>query len=181
MPIRALIHASDRVSKFLMILAAVWAFGLTFVIVAEILSNALYGRPIYGVREIVMNSIVMIVFMQVGYAIRSNSMLRAETLLTFLPSIVARIFLAVGYALGLAFFVLIILGGMDAAVYAWTAGSFEGEGALRVPTWPVHFTVLIGSGVAAVNYVVAALIDVFGLDEAAPLTLGSDQPGVGGI
>jgi TRAP-type C4-dicarboxylate transport system permease small subunit len=171
---RPLIHLSDRISKILMVLAAAWAFGLTFVIVADIFSNNVYGRPIYGVREIVMNSIVMIVFMQVGYAIRSHSMLRADTLVMVMPIAVKRVFLAIGYALGAAFFVFIIIGGYKAALYAWTAGSFEGEGALRVPTWPVHFTVLIGSGVAAVNYVVVALIDVFGLEEAEPLSMENE-------
>ena len=169
--LRTLIHASDRVSKVLMILAAAWAFGLTFVIMADIFSNNVYGQPIYGVREIVMNSIVMIVFMQVGYAIRSHSMLRADTLLLVLPLTVRRIFLAIGYALGAAFFVFVIIGGVEAAAYAWTAGSFEGEGALRVPTWPAHFAVLIGSAVAAVNYLVAALIDVFGLEDVESMSL----------
>lgn len=173
--LRALIHASDRISKVLMILAAAWAFGLTFVIMADIVSNNLYGQPIYGVREIVMNSIVMIVFMQVGYAIRSHSMLRADTLLLVLPTLVRRICLAIGYALGAAFFIFVIIGGVDAAAYAWTAGSFEGEGALRVPTWPAHFAVLIGSGLAAVNYVVAALIDVLDLDDVETLPRQADR------
>jgi len=181
MALRTLIHVSDRVSKFLMILAAVWAFGLTFVIVADIFSNNVYGQPIYGVREIVMNSIVMIVFMQVGYAIRSHSMLRADTLLIILPSLIRRVFLAIGYALGAAFFAFIIIGGVDAAIYAWTAGSFEGEGALRVPTWPAHFAVMIGSAVAAINYVVAALIDVFGLEDVEPLLLESKPPKIRGV
>jgi TRAP-type C4-dicarboxylate transport system permease small subunit len=166
--LRALIHASDRVSKLLMILAAAWAFCLTFLIVADIFSSNVYGEPIYGVREVVMNSIVMIVFMQVGYAIRSRSMLRADTLLFVLPPFARRALLAVGYALGAVFFAFVIVGGVDAAAYAWTAGSFEGEGALRVPTWPAHFAVLIGSAVAAVNYLVAALIDVLGLEDVRP-------------
>lgn len=170
MVIRALIHISDRVSKVLMILAAAWAFCLTFVIMADIVSNNVYGQPLYGVREIVMNSIVMIVFMQAGYAIRSHSMLRSDTLLLVLPRSVQRVFLAIGYILGAAFFLFILTGGLDAAIYAWTAGSFEGEGALRVPTWPAHFAVLIGSAVAAVNYVVVALIDIFDVADAEPLT-----------
>lgn len=169
--LRTLIHISDRLSKALMILAAAWAFFLTFVIMASILKYNILGQPLYGVREIVMNSIVMIVFMQAGYAIRSHSMLRADTLLAVLPLGVRRVFLAIGYALGAVFFILIVTGGIDAAVYAWTAGSFEGEGALRVPTWPAHFMVLIGSTVAAINYIVAALIDVFGLEDVEPLAL----------
>lgn len=179
--IRLLIRTSDWVSKFLMILAAAWAFCLTFVIMADVISNNVYGRPLYGVREIVMNSIVMIVFIQAGYAIRSHSMLRADTLLMVLPRFAQRILLAIGYVLGAAFFLLIFSGGIDAAIYAWTAGSYEGEGALRVPTWPAHFAVLIGSVVAAINYLVVALIDVFDLKDAETLSFEEGDEELTGI
>jgi hypothetical protein len=50
------------------------------------------------VREIVISSIVMIVYLQLGYAIRSHSMLRADTLLLAMPLAMRRIVLAAGYA-----------------------------------------------------------------------------------
>ena len=43
-------------------------------------------------------------------------------------------------------------------------GEYEGEGALRVPSWPARWTVLIGSGIAMMNYLVMAYIDVFKLE-----------------
>ena len=76
-----LIRLTDRVAKFLMILAAGWAFVLAFIILADIIGRSpLFNAPLAGVREIVANSIVMIVFLQAGYAIRSRSMLRADFL-----------------------------------------------------------------------------------------------------
>ena len=41
--------------------------------------------PISGTKEIVANSVVMIVFMQVGFAVRSQSMLRADFLVVMMP------------------------------------------------------------------------------------------------
>ena len=143
-----------------MILAAVWAFVLTFIILADIVSRGLFNNPLNGVREIVANSIVMIVFLQAGYAIRSRSMLAADFLLVHFPRWLRRAALALGYLLGAAFFALIIWGGWDLAVASWVGGEFEGEGALHVPAWPTRFIILIGSALALVSYLVVAFLDV---------------------
>ncbi|MBI3045673.1 MAG: TRAP transporter small permease [Betaproteobacteria bacterium] len=172
--VRHLIRLSDQFSKFLMILAAVWAMGLSVLIVADIIGNNVYGGAIPGVREIVISSIVMIVYLQLGYAIRSHSMLRADTLLLAMPAMMRRIVLAAGYALGAVFFLMILSGTISPAVHAWTTSEFWGEGALRVPVWPTRFMIILGSALAIVNYVVAALIDVFGLDEGGQARADAD-------
>ena len=165
--LRYLIRFSDQLSKFLMILAAVWAMGLALLIVGDIIGNNMVGEAIPGVREIVISSIVMIVYLQLGYAIRSHSMLRADTLLLVMPLLLRRIVLAIGYALGAVLFFMILRGTISPAVHAWTTSEFWGEGALRVPVWPTRFMILVGCGLAILNYVVAALIDVFGLEDRA--------------
>jgi len=173
--VRHIIRLSDQLSKFLMILAAVWAMGLSVLIVADIIGNNLVGHAIPGVREIVISSIVMIVYLQLGYAIRSHSMLHADTLLLVMPVTMRRIVLAAGYALGVVFFLMILRGTISPAVHAWTTSEFWGEGALRVPVWPTRFMILVGSALAIVNYVVAALIDVFGFDEGGQALADADE------
>ena len=157
----SLVNLNDRLSKFLLVLAAGWAFILTFFIVADIVGRSVFDTPVYGVREIVMNSIVMIVFLQAGYAIRSRSMLRADFLAQKFPPLFGRIMLAIGYLLGAAFFLMILVGGWDMAIHSWVAGEYEGEGALRVPAWPTRFTILFGSTVACVNYLLMIYLDIF--------------------
>jgi len=173
--VRYIIRFSDQLSKFLMILAAVWAMGLSVLIVADIFGNNVYGHAIPGVREIVISSIVMIVYLQLGYAIRSHSMLRSDTLLYAMPVTMRRVALAVGYALGLVLFLMILRGTISPAVYAWTSSEFWGEGALRVPVWPTRFMILIGCALAIVNYVVAALIDVLGFDDGGQGFADADE------
>jgi TRAP-type C4-dicarboxylate transport system permease small subunit len=158
----SIVQLSDKVSKALMVMAAAWAFVLTFIIIADITSRGLFNDPLNGTREIVANSIVMIVFLQAGYAIRSRSMLSAEFLIDLFPLRIRRIVLALGYLLGAGFFLLIIVGGWDLAIASWVGGEFEGEGALHVPAWPTRFMILIGSGLAVVNYLVLAYLDLFG-------------------
>jgi TRAP-type C4-dicarboxylate transport system permease small subunit len=157
----SLVNLNDRLSKFLLVLAAGWAFILTFFIVADIVGRSVFDTPVYGVREVVMNSIVMIVFLQAGYAIRSRSMLRADFLAQKFPPLFGRIMLAIGYLLGAVFFLMILVGGWDMAIHSWVAGEYEGEGALRVPAWPTRFTILFGSTVACVNYLIMIYLDIF--------------------
>lgn len=162
-----LITISDRLSKALMVLAAVWAFGLTFMILADIIGRGAFDAPINGTPELVTASIVIIVFLQAGYAIRSRSMLRADFLVEHLPPKVQRVLLAVGYLLGAAFFLMVITGGWDESIRSFTEGEYEGEGALRVPSWPARWTVLGGSAIAMINYLVLAFVDVFKPELAA--------------
>lgn len=157
----SLITLSDRLSKFLMVAAAVWAFGLAFLVMGNIIGRNFFDAPIYGTAEIVSASIVIVVFLQAGYAIRSRSMLKADFLVTRLPEKIQRVFLAIGYLLGAAFFLMIITGGWQESVTSFVEGEYEGEGALRVPSWPARWTVIIGSGLAMINYLVMAYIDIF--------------------
>ena len=168
---------SDRVSKSLMVLAAVWAFALVFLVLGDIIGRGAFDRPIYGTVEMVSASVVIIAFLQAGYAIRSRSMLKADFLVTRLPRGVQRILLGFGYLLGAAFFLMIITGGWEESIRSFVEGEFEGEGALRVPSWPARWTVLIGSALALINYGVMAYVDVF-----SPGSAGSgadaDAPGL---
>jgi TRAP-type C4-dicarboxylate transport system permease small subunit len=144
----------------MMILAALWAFVLTFFILTDILGRTVFDNPFKRVREIVANSIVMIVFLQAGYAIRSRSMLAADFLVVHFPVWLQRAALALGYLLGAVFFGFIIWGGWDLAIASWVGDEFEGEGALHVPAWPTRFIILLGSAAAIVNYLAVAWLDV---------------------
>jgi len=148
---------SDKLSKILMVLAAAWAFCLTFFIMLNISFRGIFD----GMAEIVTASIVIIVFLQAGYAIRSRSMLRADFLVSRFPDGVQKFLLAFGYILGAIFFLMIIFGGWDESVLSWVENEFEGEGALRVPAWPARWAVMGGSAIALLNYLVLAYIDVF--------------------
>ena len=144
-----------------MILAAVWAFVLCFLIVGDAVGRTLFNAPLQGTPEIVANSIVMIVFLQAGYAIRSHSMLRADFLLKLLGPTARRILHALGYLLGAAFFLVLLSGALEPAAHAWNSGEYEGEGALRVPAWPTRFIILLGAGLATLNYLVLAGLALF--------------------
>jgi len=157
----SILRLSDTLAKALMVVAALWAFFLCFLILADVVGRTLLNTPLHGTIEIVANSIVMIVFLQAGYAIRSHSMLRTEVLVNTLGPNGRRVALGFADLLGIAFFLIILLGGFDPAIRSFVNGEFEGEGALRVPVWPTRFTIVIGSALAILNYLVLFYIDVF--------------------
>ncbi len=158
-----LIQLTDRITKALMVLAAFWAFVLCFITLADIICRAL-NYPLQGTKEIIANSVVIIVFLQIGFAVRSRSMLGADFLInSFGPN--TRRYLAVfGFLLGALFFAILFKGAIGPALRSYANGEFDGEGALRVPVWPTRFTILIGSGLAVINYLALAAIEAFKLE-----------------
>lgn len=158
----ALVRFSDRLTKFLMILGAIWAFFLCFFILADIITRAL-NMPISGTKEIVANSVVMIVFLQVGFAVRSNSMLRADFLVTALPKSIQKVLLVFALILGAVLFFFLLKAGIKPAIRSFVNGEFDGEGALRVPVWPTRWMIIFGAGLAGINYTVLSIVEVFDL------------------
>lgn len=158
-----LIKLSDRITKTLMVLAAFWAFVLCFFTLADIIFRAL-NHPLQGTKEIIANSVVIIIFLQVGFAIRSRSMLGADFLVSIFGDNTRRYLSVFAFLLGALFFAILFKGGIDPALRSFANGEFDGEGALRVPVWPARFTILIGSGLAVVNYLILAAIELFKLE-----------------
>lgn len=159
----ALIRFSDWLTKSLMVLAAFWAFVLCFVTLADIIFRAL-NYPLQGTKEIIANSVVIIVFLQVSFAIRSRSMLGADFLVHLFSPGVQRALTVFGFLLGALFFAILFHGAIGPALRSYANGEFDGEGALRVPVWPTRFSILAGSGLAVVNYLLLAAIEAFRLD-----------------
>ncbi len=161
---------SERLSKWLMVIAAMWAFLLAFYILADVFGR-FFGFPLRGTHEVVKNSIVMIAFMQAAYCVLSRSMLRADFLLHLIGGMPERIINSMGYILGAVFFAALFWGTKDPAVHAIISGEFEGEGALRVPTWPARVVVLLTAALLVVNYSMLALKEILQsrVDKAQPI------------
>jgi TRAP-type C4-dicarboxylate transport system permease small subunit len=144
----------DRLARTLMVLAAVLAFLLCFLVVADVLGRVIFNHPVKGTPEIISLSIVLICYLQTGYAIRSGGMLRVEALTSRLPDSVNRVLNVIAALLGVLFFSVIFYGSVDGVLYAWTSNEYEGEGALRVPVWPAKFVIVMGSLLATINYLI---------------------------
>jgi TRAP-type C4-dicarboxylate transport system permease small subunit len=143
---------NDRVTRALLVVAAVLAFLLCFLVVADVLGRVVFNSPVKGTVEIVSLSIVVICYLQAGFAIRSGGMLHVDMFVSKGSPRVQSAFAALAALAGLVFFAIICWGSWDGAAHAWSSNEYEGEGALRVPVWPARFIIVLGTALAAFSY-----------------------------
>ena len=152
-----LTRLNDWITTCLLVMAAVLGFLLSFVVVADVIGRVAFNSPLKGTPEMVSISIVMICFLQAGYAVRSGGMINVDFLLLRMPPRIQSYVMALGALFGIFFFGLVCWGAIDPALHAWASNEFEGEGALRVPSWPARFIVVIGTFLAALSYALIAI------------------------
>ncbi len=155
---------NEHLTRLLLVLAAVLAFLLCFLVVADVIGRVVFNSPVKGTTELVSLSIVIICFLQAGFAIRSGGMLHVDMFVSKGGPRTQSLFAAFAALAGLVFFAAICWGSFDGAAHAWTSNEYEGEGALRVPVWPARFVLMLGTFVAAFSYL---LLLVQHLDDAA--------------
>jgi TRAP-type C4-dicarboxylate transport system permease small subunit len=148
---KAFVRGIDSLTKAMMILTAFCAFGIAFLILVEVTSRNL-GIRFYGAAEYIRNILIVIVFLQLPYAVRIRSMLVVDIFLDNLPQRLAVPVAVFGQLLGVVFFAAVAAGSFHPAVEAWVEGQYEGEGVVDVPAWPAKFSIVIGCGIAAFYY-----------------------------
>lgn len=148
---------NDRITQSLLVLAALLAFLLCFLVVADVIGRGAFNRPIKGTTEIVSLSIVIICFLQAGFAIRSGGMLNVDMFVSKGSPRTQSVMACVAALAGLVFFGVVCWGSVEGALHAWKSNEFEGEGALRVPVWPARFVVVLGTFMASVSYLLMLL------------------------
>lgn len=134
-----------RLSRSIHLVSAFWTLGLAVLIFFDVSGRGLFNQPIPGTKEIIQNSVVAITFLQLPLAIFTGSMLRTTIFADAVPALMRKILRSAGYFLGVLFFIGLVLSTYEPAYDAWRIGEYEGEGSLRVPTWPVRGLVLIMS------------------------------------
>lgn len=145
-----------RLSRTIHLVSALWTLGLALLIFCDVVGRGMFNAPVPGTKEIIQNSVVAITFLQLPLAVYTGSMLRTTILADAVPPVVRRLLRTFCYVLGIAFFIGLVLSTWQPALDAYRIGEYEGEGSLRVPTWPVRWLVLVMSVFGA--YVYAAMI-----------------------
>jgi TRAP-type C4-dicarboxylate transport system permease small subunit len=159
-------------ARLLHILSAFWVLALAFLIFGDVLGRIIMSRGIPGTKEILQNSVVTITFLQIPLAIYSGSMLRTTILSDAVPPAARRLLRTLASVLGLLLFLGLIWGTWPSFMDAFRIGEYEGEGSLRVPTWPVRGAIALMSACAALAYV-----QMIWLDWTGQLIFESEAPG----
>jgi TRAP-type C4-dicarboxylate transport system permease small subunit len=165
----------DWISKALLVLASILAFLLCFVVVGDVVGRVGFNTPLKGTPELVSSSIVIICYLQAVYAILSNGMMYVDALTVHFPPRVQAALSVISCLFGIILFALIFWGSIDGFAHAFESGEYEGEGALRVPMWPVRLAVLTGSGLAVLAYALLAVRQVNAARHNEILVTGSSH------
>ncbi|MEM6761619.1 MAG: TRAP transporter small permease [Pseudomonadota bacterium] len=151
--------AAIQLARAIHIVSALWTLLLAVLIFGDVTGRNFFSAPIPGTKEIIQNSVVSITFLQLPLAIYSGSMLRTSILADAVPPFIARLLRTLGAVLGLALFLGLLWSTWPAFTDAYRIGEYEGEGSLRVPTWPVRGMVLIMSAFGAFAYLSMIIFD----------------------
>ena len=171
-------NGAVRLARAIHIFSAFWTLALALLILFDVVGRTMFNVPVPGTKELLQNSVVAITFLQVPLAIYSGSMLRTSIFSDALPPVGRRILRTFGALLGLVFFLGLIWSTWPSFADAYRIGEYEGEGSLRVPTWPVRGTVLVMSVFGFVAYLSMIYYDWTGQlvnEEAAPGTGRADM------
>jgi TRAP-type mannitol/chloroaromatic compound transport system permease small subunit len=139
---------------------SVWIFVLMVLINADAFGRTLFNAPINGVPEMIELSIVGIVFLQMGDALRNGRLTRSDGFfnlaLTRLPTL-GRAMGATFDLLGAVFVGLILYGSVPLLAESWTRDYYVGvEGWFTVPVWPVKVIIVIGCVVTLAQFLAFA-------------------------
>lgn len=147
-------------ANILNVIAAAWLLMLAFVILYDVIGRAVFNSPFLGAREILGNSVVAILFLQVPLAIHRGNMLRTTLIYDLTGVNGKRVIDIVTFLLGVGFFVAMGFGGWDDMITGWRIREFEGIGALEIPVYPIRTIAVFLSFFGAVIYL-AMVAEIF--------------------
>jgi TRAP-type C4-dicarboxylate transport system permease small subunit len=131
---------------------------------ADVLMRNLFKHPIDGVAELVATSIIIIVFLQLPATLRHGRMSRADL---FIDPFIGRrpragkCLRALFSLAGVFSCGVIAFASWPLLTRAWRDSEFLGiEGVFTFPTWPMRAVVVLGAGLAALQYLLLACQDL---------------------
>lgn len=129
---------------------------LAGLIIADVIGREVFGRAVPGVPELVAMSMVSIVFLQLGWALRAERLTRNGSFIERLRESRP----AIGHGLETAFslagavvFAMICWTTIPYFAFAWTSGQyFGGVAGFFVPVWPVKLVTIVGSAAISIQF-----------------------------
>jgi TRAP-type C4-dicarboxylate transport system permease small subunit len=135
-----------KISKTLSFIGSVWIFVIMIVIALDVCGRTFFNAPLTGTAEIARNSVVGIAFFMIPWATATDRHVRSTILVDMhrIPVKIRHVLQIIAYAAGLVVFIGMIYSSWEPLLHAYVFHEFEGEGALRIPTWPVRAVIVLG-------------------------------------
>ena len=123
-------------------------FLLMILISLDVFCRVFLDIPLRGIPEISMNSVASIALLMLPWAVYEGTNVRSTIFLDRMSESKQLIIDIVSLGLGAILFLGIIVSGWKPMITAIRIFEYEGEGALRVPTYPVRMIIVTASFVA---------------------------------
>jgi TRAP-type mannitol/chloroaromatic compound transport system permease small subunit len=145
---------------------------MTFAVVADVSGRYLLNSPINGTAEMVTMAVVVVLYLQLAYTLRSGRMTRSDA---FFDRLVVRR-PVIGHLLGVLFAVggiclmaAIMTGAWPKWLTAWREGYYVGViDVFTFPEWPLLLIIFVGCGLTALQFALLAVKSALSLCGAMP-------------
>jgi len=133
---------SESFSKTLNIISGVWLFSITALILYDVIGREVFGVPFHGTNEIVSNSVLSILMLQLPLTIINRSSLRTTIIYGKLSPRGKSITEATSYLLAGLVFLGIGYGSWENMIESWAILELEGSGVVSIPVYPIRTLVV---------------------------------------
>jgi TRAP-type mannitol/chloroaromatic compound transport system permease small subunit len=145
-------------------IGTLWIFFLMVLINCDVIGRYFFNKPLVGTIEIVSMSIVGIIYLQLGQALRYERFIRSDSVLAHVLTNKPRL----GYAIqafhhlvGAVLLAVMVYFCVPDTLNAWEQGDYLGtEGVFVFYTWPIDAIVAVGASVTAVQFLLHFIRDV---------------------
>lgn len=133
--------------------SAIIIFGLMLIITTDVVARGALNSPIQGVAEIVSNAIIILCFLQIPYVLMEGTHLRSTIIYDKVGVKGKCIIDIAAYILGALIFAFILYSSWPGFLRAVAISDAELAGTLRISTIPGRFSILLGSTLMIIEFI----------------------------
>ena len=130
-------------TNILNVFSAAWLSVVALLILCDVGGREFFGSPIYGTNEIVANSVLSVMLLQLPLSVLSRRSLRTTILYGAMSMRGKSLVDAASYLFGGGLFLAIGIGGWGFMIESWEIGELEGSGIVSIPVYPIRSLVVI--------------------------------------
>lgn len=145
MKLKSIEKAVNAVCRTLGYAGAIWIVLLMLLICTDVFMRLFLDSPLLGVPELVMNSIAAIAYFTLSWTTMNDQHIRSTLILENAPNLRKGILNIFSHFLGTLLMAGIAIAQWKPMIFGVKILEYEGEGALRVPTYPVRIIIVVGS------------------------------------
>ena len=133
---------AESFAKTLNVISGVWLFSIAVLILYDVIGREAFGSPFHGTNEMVSNSVLSILMLQLPLALLNRSSLRTTIIYGKMGPRGKSIIEAFSYFFAGLIFLGIGFGSWENMIEAWDILELEGSGVVEIPVYPIRTLVV---------------------------------------